>query len=130
MMFCMTTQLLPYETLLVKLYGHIDPFSEMALKEQFNEIVRNENYRLIVNLEGLKFLNCSVLAGLYFLCKEVKKNNGKIVVVCCKADLLQVFNITGSYKCFTIIKTVGEALSYFKSVDSLLTATQNIVNKL
>jgi anti-sigma B factor antagonist len=66
-------------------------------------------YRIVIDLEGVEFLDSTGLAVLVGGLKRVKENNGVLAICCTKDQILRVFSLTGLNKVFPIHGTIEEA---------------------
>ena len=90
--------------------GEIDVYTAPSLRERLNELVASGNYDLIVDMEGVEFLDSTGLGVLVGGLKRVRAHDGSLDLVCTQERILKIFRITGLTKVFGIHNTVDEAI--------------------
>ncbi len=98
-------------TAVVDVKGEIDVYTAPKLREKLIELVSEGTYRVIVNLEGVDFLDSTGLGVLVGALKRVKAHDGSLALVCTQDKILKIFKITGLTKVFPIHDSVEEAAS-------------------
>ena len=94
---------------LVDVQGEIDVYTAPKLREKLIELVAEGSYDIVVNLEGVDFLDSTGLGVLVGALKRVKANDGSLSLVCTQDNILKIFKITGLTKVFPIHASVEEA---------------------
>lgn len=98
------------EWTVVDVKGEVDVYTAPKLRETFVDLVEKGTYKIVVNLEGVEFLDSTGLGVLVGGLKRVKSHDGLLALVCTKPKILKVFSITGLAKVFPIHDSVPEAL--------------------
>ena len=91
--------------------GEIDVYTAPRLRETLVSLVDAGNYRLIVDMEGVEFLDSTGLGVLVGGLKRVRAHDGEIDLVCTQGRILRIFRITGLSRVFNIFDSVEEALA-------------------
>src|ERR1700712_1918648 len=91
--------------------GEIDVYTAPKLREQLIDLVSSGNYHLVVDMEGVAFLDSTGLGVLVGGLKRVRAHDGSLRLVCSQERILKIFRITGLTKVFPIHTSVEEALS-------------------
>ena len=94
----------------ISVSGEIDVYTAPSLRERLNELVAAGHYDLIVDMEGVEFLDSTGLGVLVGGLKRVRSHDGTLRLVCAQEKILKVFRITGLTKVFPIHATLDEAL--------------------
>jgi anti-sigma B factor antagonist len=94
---------------LVDVKGEIDVYTAPKLREKLIELVSEGSYDVVVNLEGVDFLDSTGLGVLVGALKRVKAHDGSLSLVCTQDKILKIFKITGLTKVFPIHGSVEEA---------------------
>jgi anti-sigma B factor antagonist len=89
--------------------GEIDVYTAPKLREQLIELVSEGSYDIVVNLEGVDFLDSTGLGVLVGALKRVKAHDGSLSLVCTQDKILKIFKITGLTKVFPIHTSLEEA---------------------
>jgi anti-sigma B factor antagonist len=105
----------------VEVSGEIDVYTAPRLRETLVSLVDAGNYRLIVDMERVEFLDSTGLGVLVGGLKRVRAHDGGIDLVCTQGRILRIFRITGLSKVFNIYDTVEEALASHAKPNANLT---------
>jgi anti-sigma B factor antagonist len=104
--------------------GEIDVYTAPRLREALVSLVEAGNYRLIVDMEGVEFLDSTGLGVLVGGLKRVRAHDGVIDLVCTQGRILRIFRITGLSRVFNIYDSVDEALASHGKPDLRLAADE------
>ena len=96
---------------IVEVGGEIDVYSAPTLRDRLNALVADGHHDLIVDMQGVEFLDSTGLGVLVGGLKRVRTHNGSLQLVCSQERVLKVFRITGLTKVFAIHDTVEQALA-------------------
>jgi anti-sigma B factor antagonist len=96
---------------IVEVGGEIDVYTAPKLREQLVELVNDGSYHLVVDMEGVDFLDSTGLGVLVGGLKRVRAHEGSLRLVCNQERILKIFRITGLTKVFPIHGSVDEAVS-------------------
>ena len=99
------------ERTVVVVGGEIDVYTAPKLREQLIDLVSSGQYHLVVDMEGVEFLDSTGLGVLVGGLKKVRAHDGSLELVCNQDRLLKIFRITGLAKVFVIHETADEALA-------------------
>lgn len=91
--------------------GEVDMFTAPKLREKLVQTVDQGAYKIIVNLEGVSFMDSTGLGTLVGGLKRVKEHDGTLGLVCSSRPVLRVLTITGLNNVFPIHESVEQALA-------------------
>ncbi|MDH6111460.1 anti-sigma B factor antagonist [Kitasatospora sp. MAP12-15] len=94
----------------VEVGGEIDVYTAPKLREQLVELVNDGSYHLVVDMEGVDFLDSTGLGVLVGGLKRVRAHEGSLRLVCTQERILKIFRITGLTKVFPIHSSVQDAV--------------------
>jgi anti-sigma B factor antagonist len=97
----------PYTVLAVK--GEVDVYTAPRLRERLVDLVSQGRLQIVVDLEGVDFLDSTGLGVLVGGLKRLRSNDGSLGLVCTQSRILKVFEITGLTKVFPIFDSVDAA---------------------
>jgi anti-sigma B factor antagonist len=100
----------PAGTLLV-IGGEVDVYSAPKLREKITALIDAGMHRLILDIEGVEFLDSTGLGVLVGGLKRVRAHDGFMDIVCTRPRILRVLRISGLSEVFGIYNTVGDALA-------------------
>jgi anti-sigma B factor antagonist len=95
----------------IEVGGEIDVYTAPKLREKLISLVEAGSYQLIVNMEGVEFLDSTGLGVLVGGLKRVRAQDGWIDIICTQSRILRIFKITGLNKVFNIYDTVPESIA-------------------
>jgi anti-sigma B factor antagonist len=99
------------EVTVVHVGGEIDVYTAPVLRERLDEHISAGRHNLVVDLEGVSFMDSTGLGVLVGRLKLVRVNDGTLRLVCSSERILKVFSITGLDRVFHIFASVEEALA-------------------
>ena len=99
----------PYTVLGVK--GDVDVYTAPRLREKLVELVSEGARQIVVDLDGVDFLDSTGLGVLVGGLKRVRSHDGEMGLVCTRARILKVFELTRLTEVFKISASVDEATS-------------------
>jgi anti-sigma B factor antagonist len=102
------------EFTVIEVGGEIDVYTAPKLREKLISLVEAGSYRMIVDMEGVEFLDSTGLGVLVGGLKRVRAQDGWIDLVCTQSRILRIFKITGLNKVFSIYDTVPAAIAAHK----------------
>lgn len=95
----------------IVLSGEIDVYTAPKLREKLISLIEGGMYRLILDLEGVEFLDSAGLGVLIGGLKRVRAHGGSIDIVCTESRILRIFEITRLNNVFEIYDTADDALA-------------------
>ena len=97
----------PYTVLAVK--GDVDVYSAPRLREKLVELVSGGARQIVVDLEGVDFLDSTGLGVLVGGLKRARSHDGELSLICTRPRILKVFELTRLTQVFRISASVDEA---------------------
>ncbi|MDQ6641358.1 MAG: anti-sigma factor antagonist [Actinomycetota bacterium] len=91
--------------------GEIDVYTAPKLRDKITELVGDDRYHLVIDMENVEFLDSTGLGVLVGGLKKVRAHDGSMEIVCSQDRLLKIFRITGLAKVFTIHDSEASALA-------------------
>jgi anti-sigma B factor antagonist len=96
--------------------GEVDVATVPRLREQLHGLVAQGRNRIVVDLDGVDFLDSTGLGVLVGALKRVKGDEGGagggvLHLVCNQARIRKVFEVTGLTKVFAIFDSVDDAVA-------------------
>jgi anti-sigma B factor antagonist len=95
----------------VDVQGEVDMFTAPKLRERLVETVDQGHHKIVVNLQGVSFMDSTGLGTLVGGLKRVKEHDGILALVCSSRPVLRVLSITGLNNVFPIHESVEQALA-------------------
>jgi len=91
--------------------GEVDVATVPRLREQLHGLVAEGHTKIVVDLDGVDFLDSTGLGVLVGALKRVRSNDGELSLVCTQPRIRKVFEVTGLTKVFTLYDSVDEAVA-------------------
>jgi anti-sigma B factor antagonist len=95
----------------IDVQGEIDIYTAPRLRELLIDLVSKGDYRLVVNLDKVGFLDSTALGVLVGGLKRVRAHDGSLDLACTQQRILKIFRITGLTEVFGIYETVDQAIA-------------------
>lgn len=89
--------------------GEVDVYTSPMLKSHIVDAVDAGCVDLVIDLEGVGFIDSSGLGVLVSGLRRVKEQDGSMRIICTKDGILKIFRITGLDKVFPIFSSAEEA---------------------
>lgn len=96
---------------IVAVEGEIDVYTAPKLRDKITELVGDGIYHIVIDMEGVEFLDSTGLGVLVGGLKKVRAHDGSLQLVCNQDRLLKIFRITGLAKVFAIHSSAEAATS-------------------
>lgn len=90
--------------------GEIDVATAPRLREQLIKLVNDQRFSIVVDLEGVDFIDSTGLGVLIGARKRVRVHEGDVKLVCSDPRIVKVFQITGLDQVFQIHPTLAGAV--------------------
>jgi anti-sigma B factor antagonist len=95
----------------VTVHGEIDVATSPSLRERLIGLVNSGATRLVLDLEGVDFLDSTGLGTIVSLLKRVRTHGGDLRLVCTEARIRRLFEITGLDKAVPLRASLDDAIS-------------------
>ncbi len=95
--------------------GEVDIYTAPRLRESLVDLVNEGVRRIVVDLEGVDFLDSTGIGVLVGGLKRVRTHEGELALVCTQGRILKVFEITGLSTIFAIFDSVDTAVAALAS---------------
>lgn len=96
-----------------ELEGDIDINTSPEVKKSFDGIIKAKKNKLVINLQGVNYVDSSGLATLVEILKNLRSYGGKLKLINLSSKVKGLFEITKLDKLFDIRSDEEEALSSF-----------------
>lgn len=96
------------------IHGRLDAEETQELEKKVLEVVDSEDKRLLFDFSELEYINSSGLRVLVMAYQRMKQNKGHVAICNIRDYILEVFEISGYDKIFSIFPSKDEALESFQ----------------
>ncbi|MDE0804934.1 MAG: STAS domain-containing protein [Acidimicrobiales bacterium] len=90
--------------------GEIDVAAAPGLREKLVELIEDGTNELVVDLEGVDFIDSTGLGVLVGAVRRARAADGDVRLVCTNSRLLKVFDVTGLDDVFAIADSIDDAV--------------------
>ncbi|PLT34810.1 anti-sigma F factor antagonist [Bacillus sp. V5-8f] len=88
-----------HDVLCIRLNGELDHHTAEQLKNLASAAIQKEGIKhIILNLEGLSFMDSSGLGVILGRYKQIKQNHGEMVVCAISPSVKRLFEMSGLFK--------------------------------
>jgi anti-sigma B factor antagonist len=98
-------------------FEYISRFNSLitdAVKEQLNNLFNKPNNKLILNLDGIKFIDSSGFGVLLSVMKTANINSGQFKLCSINKEVLDLFKLLQLQNVFDIYHNLNDCLNSFK----------------
>lgn len=107
------TTLLKQGVLIVRLEGELDMHSANEFRQTVdNALDSSEAKHILLNLDGVNFIDSSGLGVILGRYKRVSVFNGQILAVSIHPQIAKIFELAGLFKIIRVFNNETEALAY------------------
>jgi anti-sigma B factor antagonist len=92
--------------------GEVDVYTSPVLKSYIVSALDDGCTDLVVDLEGVAFIDSSGLGVLVSGLRRVKEQAGSMRLVCTRDSILKIFRITGLDKVFPVFGSASDAAEF------------------
>lgn len=100
----------------VSLYGFVDTYNTHFLQNQVTKIMKAGFVNLIFDCEALTYISSTGVGILSSFLSNVKNKGGNIIFLKVQDNILDIFQLLGFAKIFTIADTLEKALVYLTGI--------------
>jgi anti-sigma B factor antagonist len=94
----------------LSVHGEVDVATAPRLREHVVDAVTDGHRYIVIDLDGVDFLDSTGLGVLVGALKRVRTHGGELHFVCTQPRIMKVFDITGLDRVLSIHETVADAL--------------------
>jgi anti-sigma B factor antagonist len=98
----------------IVLGGEVDVYTSPRLKQEMVDLLNRGQVNLIVDLNGIEYLDSTGLGVLIGGLKRAREREGDLRLICDNMRILRIFEITGLTKIFDIDRNEDDALGKLK----------------
>lgn len=94
--------------------GDLDVYTVGSLRDALGKMIEQETSRVVVDLDGVPFMDSSGLGALMGGVRRLREAGGDLAISCTREQHLKLFTITGFGEGVSIAPTVEEAAKGFR----------------
>jgi anti-sigma B factor antagonist len=104
-------------TIILYLNGLLDAHTSNVLEKKFEELIKEQKYRIIVNFNGLSYISSAGLGVFMAYIENMRKNNGDIKLSNMSEKIFNIFDMLGFPILFEIYKEESEAIEKYNNIN-------------
>lgn len=93
---------------IVAVFGDVDLYSVVKLKEELEKLINSEVLTIIVNMQNVTYIDSSGIGALIGSLKKITAKNGKFYLCEVPENVMKIFRFTSLHKIFHIYNTLAE----------------------
>jgi anti-sigma B factor antagonist len=101
------------DVIILDIAGEIDLYNAPEIKDMINQLIEDQKYNVIINLEKVSYIDSSGIGALISSLSSLKKYQGGLKIINVYASVRKVFELTKLTSFFEIFDSEAEALSSF-----------------
>jgi anti-sigma B factor antagonist len=101
------------DVVVISISGQLDAFASRGLKAAFKEVIDARNYRLLLDLENMSYVDSSGIGAVIAAAQQVRKRKGDVKLFGMAPDIRKVFDLIGASKVLEIFETERDAMNSF-----------------
>ena len=101
------------EIVILDITGEIDLYNAPEIKDIINELIEEQKYNVIINLEKVSYIDSSGIGALISSLSNLKKYQGGLKIINVYASVRKVFELTKLTSFFEIYDSEDDALAAF-----------------
>jgi anti-sigma B factor antagonist len=95
----------------VSLYGELDVATTPGLREQIVELIADGARMLVLDLDGVDFIDSTGLGTIISILKRARTQGGDLRLVCTQSRITRLFEITGLDKAVPLLPSLDLAVA-------------------
>ena len=99
--------------LILRLKGYLDTYNGYQFQRQMEKVAAAGYTRLVFDMAGVTYISSGPVAGFVDLLKEVRSQDGDVVLVSMQPRVMEVFDLLGLIGFFRVADSVEEGLGLF-----------------
>lgn len=104
----------PYPFIHIKVKSSLDLTVSSELLKEVKKQQQEGAIHFFIDLSDIELVFSAGLGALATLSSDIKNKNGKLLIICDKKRIQNLFQITSMRKIVTIVKTYEEAISFLQ----------------
>jgi anti-sigma B factor antagonist len=98
---------------IIDVNGDLDSYVAADLRKELDGLQRQRNYKLVVNLSKVEYINSTAVGALVGTAKQVRRRNGDLKIYGLAENLQRTFDLVGASKVLELYKSESDAISSF-----------------
>jgi anti-sigma B factor antagonist len=93
--------------------GDLDSYTAVDLRKELEGLQRQRNYKIVVNLSKVEYINSTAVGALVGTAKQVRRKNGDLKIYGLAENLQRTFDLVGASKVVELYDSENEAVASF-----------------
>lgn len=96
------------------LEGYLDAHTSIELEKQFEKLVNEKRYNIVINFEKLSYISSAGLGVFMAYIENVRKENGDMKLCSMNEKIFNIFDMLGFPILFEIVNDEAMAINKFE----------------
>jgi anti-sigma B factor antagonist len=101
----------------IDLRGYLDAHTAPDLEREFNKLIDEKDYKVVVNFDELKYISSAGLGVFMAYVETMREHNGDIKFSNMQDDVFNIFDLLGFPVLYEFFKEEKEAINKFNQID-------------
>jgi anti-sigma B factor antagonist len=101
------------DVVILDISGEIDLYNAPEIKDIINQLIEEQKYNVVINLEKVSYIDSSGIGALISSLSNLKKYQGGLKIINVYASVRKVFELTKLTSFFEIFDSEDEAVLSF-----------------
>jgi anti-sigma B factor antagonist len=97
----------------IELTGYLDAHTAPELETEFNRLIDDENFKIVVNFADLKYISSAGLGVFMAYVETMRENSGDIKFSNLKEDVFNIFDLLGFPVLYEFFNDEKEAIDKY-----------------
>ena len=98
----------------IELKGYLDAHTAPELETEFNRLINDKNYKIVVNFSDLKYISSAGLGVFMAYVETMRENSGDIKFSNLKEDVFNIFDLLGFPVLYEFFNDEKEAIDKYR----------------
>lgn len=98
---------------ILNIQGFLDAHTAPNFESELEKLIRNKNYNIVVNLDGLQYISSAGLGVFMGVIENVRQNGGDIKICCAAPKVFKVFDLLGFPSLYEFFDSEDSAINKF-----------------
>lgn len=99
----------------IKVGGFIDAHTAPEFEKVFNDLIKNKNFKFVVNFSDLNYISSAGLGVLMGQIEYIRENGGDIKLTNLSKKVFKVFDLLGFTTLYEVFDDYNEGIARFKN---------------
>ncbi|GAB4378427.1 MAG: STAS domain-containing protein [Calditrichia bacterium] len=100
---------------ILNIQGFLDAHTAPDFENELQNLLKEERYKVIVNLDGLQYISSAGLGVFMGVIEDIRSKQGDLKICCAAPKVFKVFDLLGFPSLYEFYSAEEEAIKKFRS---------------